>query len=151
MCIKMGSIFLYGLRKLKFRYNTYFIEASSYKDKLEQGDCEVGKKIIIVDELFDNGRTLFTVKNKVLNDKEINTSEENVFTCVLLRKAKPTKYAPPDFIGLDSLPNLWVVGYGLDFEQEKRLYAMPSGEDNKIFSDKEEYKKMRLRLKEMSI
>jgi hypothetical protein len=104
-----------------------------------------GKKVILLDELFDNGTTLHQVKQKLL--QELNKSEEDIFTCTLFRKAKPTSWPAPDLWGID-IPDVWVVGYGLDDAQEKRgwphLYAcpklpeIPKTDADRIFDSPEE-------------
>lgn len=129
-------------RRLTIPYSLYFIEASSYKNK--QTQCEElellskiipskfeGKTVILIDELFDNGLTLHQVKSKLLS--EVPTlKEDDIFTCVLFKKDKETSYPSPDLIGFNNLPNVWVVGYGLDDKQEKRgwkhLFAVPKSE-----------------------
>jgi len=168
-CILKGAVFFYVdlLRKLKIPYNCYFIEAQSYKEDQSQGDCEVlsllnpqkfkGKKIILVDELYDNGKTLATVKKRLLANINIATKAEDIFTCVLLQKTKSasSKYPSPDFVGLNDLPDIWVVGYGLDDSQEKRgwthLFGVPrkAGEKveaDEIFTDDAKYKILRNKL-----
>jgi len=168
-CILKGAVFFYVdlLRRLKIPYNCYFIEAQSYKEEQKQGECEVlsllnphkfkGKKIILVDELYDNGKTLATLKTRLLANTEIAAKEEDIFTCVLLQKSKSgnSKYAPPDFVGLKELPDIWVVGYGLDDGQEKRgwshLFGVPrkAGEKveaDEIFTDDAKYKILRNKL-----
>src|SRR5688572_5982260 len=62
-------------RKLIFPHSLYFIEASSYKNEQTQSEeLELLSKIIpskfenkiviLLDELYDNGLTLYQVKNK---------------------------------------------------------------------------------------
>lgn len=50
------------------------------------------RKVIVVDELFDNGNTINAVKDKIVSDLLIPSS--HVFTCSLLRKDKATDRAP---------------------------------------------------------
>lgn len=141
-CILKGcSYFLVDLtRKLTIPHSIYFIEASSYHDKQVQGErIELlsilvpskfhGRKVILLDELYDNGFTLDAVKSKLI--EEIKLNPDDVFTCTLFHKAKNSvsKYEQPNLIGFANLPDLWYVGYGLDDRQEKRnwvhLYAIP--------------------------
>ena len=146
-------------RRLTIPYSLYFLEASSYKNK--QTQCEElellskivpskfeGKTVILIDELFDNGLTLHQVKNKLLSEVT-SLKESDIFTCVLFKKDKETKYPSPDLIGFDILPNVWVVGYGLDDKQEKRgwkhLFAVPKSDgipknsDDNLFDDPDYY------------
>jgi len=150
-------------RRLTIPYSLYFLEGSSYKNKQTQSEeLELlskivpskfeGKTVILIDELFDNGLTLHQVKNKLL-DEVTSLKATDIFTCVLFKKNKETKYPSPDLIGFDILPNVWVVGYGLDDKQEKRgwkhLFAVPKSDgipkhlhDN-LFDDSDYYKSLR--------
>ena len=62
--------------------------------------------------------------------EELGKKAEDLFTCTLFlkRKGNASQYPLPDLFGLE-LPDVWVVGYGLDDAQEKRgwsnLYACP--------------------------
>ena len=72
-------------------------------------------------------------------------------TCTLFKKNKTTEYPDPDLFGV-TVPNVWLVGYGLDDNQEKRnwtmLYAVPKlpgiteSDDDILFRDDEIYQKM---------
>jgi hypoxanthine-guanine phosphoribosyltransferase len=73
------------------------------------------KTVVLVDELYDNGTTLNAVKAKLM--EELNLPSERIFTCCLFRKSKTTNAIPPDLVGFDDLPDLWLVGYGLDDAQ----------------------------------
>lgn len=48
---------------------------------------------------------------------------------VLEKQKKNPEYPPPNYTGIDNLPDLWLVGYGLDDKGDKRnildLWAMP--------------------------
>ena len=150
-------------RRLTIPYSLYFLEGSSYKNKQTQSEeLELlskivpskfeGKTVILIDELFDNGLTLHQVKNKLLSEVT-SLKDDDIFTCVLFKKNKETKYPSPNLIGFDILPNVWVVGYGLDDKQEKRgwkhLFAVPKSEgipknehDN-LFDDQDYYDVLR--------
>jgi len=102
--------------------------------------------------LFDNGLTLHQVKNKLLSEVT-SLLADDIFTCVLFKKNKETKYPSPDLLGFDILPNVWVVGYGLDDKQEKRgwkhLFAVsksdgvPKHSDDNLFDDPNYYNYLR--------
>jgi len=104
-CILKGAVyFLVDLtRRLKFPYSLYFIEASSYFDgQTQQEQITVSskivaskfndKKVILIDELFDNGKTLENVKQKILSTENITISAKDIFTCCLFRKEKLVKF-----------------------------------------------------------
>ena len=73
----------------------------------------VGRKVVLVDELFDHGLTLSAVRAKLL-EPPIGVPAGDITTVCLLQKAKETHFAPPDVCGFSQLPDLWVVGCGLD-------------------------------------
>ncbi len=75
----------------------------------------VGKDIIVVDDILDTGKTLYEIK-KLLKDRGANS----VKLCVLLNKPEGRKVdIEADYIG-DLVPNEFVVGYGLDYNERYR-------------------------------
>jgi len=162
VCILKGAAYFYVdlTRELTIPHSCYFIEATSYHDSQSQTGLSIfssivpekfiDKHVIIVDELFDNGETLNNIKSAI--HTKANVPLEMIFTCTAFKKNKETKYQLPDLCGI-SLPDVWVVGYGLDNKQENRhfknLYAIPKDgnvtktDDDKIFDDEELWGKMR--------
>lgn len=151
VCILKGCMYFCTdlTRMLRIPHTLYMIEASSYHDRQTQSDrIEVlsliqpdkfnNKTIVILDELYDNGFTLESVKQEII--KKSNITPENVYTCTLFKKDKIVAYPHPDFYGV-LLCDVWLNGYGLDHQGEKRnweyLYACPkSGDIEKTFGDK---------------
>ncbi|HMS17027.1 MAG TPA: hypoxanthine phosphoribosyltransferase [Planctomycetota bacterium] len=76
----------------------------------------VGRTVIIVDDILDTGRTLHSVKSRLLTDHGV----ADVQTCVLLDKAA-RRVAPvkADFVGFE-VEDVFVVGYGLDYQDHYR-------------------------------
>ena len=76
-----------------------------------------GRHVLIVDDILDSGKTLRRV-HAMIHERE----PASLRTAVLLRK--PDK-APPDvpveFVGFD-IEDLFVVGYGLDYNDHYRNY-----------------------------
>lgn len=144
--LKGAYLFVSDLTKLlRIPYTTYFVGASSYGDGQQQGDLQrllrlvpekfVGRKVILLDELFDRGTTMFEISQCLLNNKELHLSREDLFTCTLFAKKAKTAHdrlPRPDLVGIDRLPDLWLVGYGLDDCGEKRgwkhLFACPKSD-----------------------
>lgn len=168
VCILKGAVYFFTdlTRQLTIPHSTYFIEASSYRDAQTQQEVEVcslinpskfqGKEVIIIDELFDNGNTMKMVVKKISEEGKIYIGQ--IFTCTLFKKNKgatENAFSLPDLYGF-SVPDVWLVGYGLNDRQEKRnwthLYACPKSgevsksEDDRIFEDEEYYQKIRTQL-----
>jgi hypoxanthine phosphoribosyltransferase len=74
-----------------------------------------GRNVVIVDDIFDSGRTLAFAKSSLER-----RGAARVLTCVLVDKEVP-RAAPivPDFVGF-SCPPVFVVGYGMDFRNRYR-------------------------------
>jgi hypoxanthine phosphoribosyltransferase len=148
-------------RQLTIPYSAYFIHASSYHDSQTQSDSISissiepskfdGKYVILLDELFDNGHTLSEVKTAI--QTKANVQSDMIYTCTIFRKSnKNSPYELPNLSGI-IVPNIWLVGYGLDDRQEKRgwshLFACPKCDgveksaDDAIFESDIEYDNMR--------
>ena len=70
-----------------------------------------GQHVLLVDDIFDSGRTL----DAILADLR-GRGAASVRSLVLLRKQGRAEVAiQPDFVGFD-IPDLFVVGYGLDYD-----------------------------------
>jgi hypoxanthine phosphoribosyltransferase len=86
-----------------------------------------GRDVLLVDDIFDTGRTLVQVMKiiRVLEPASLRSA-------VLLRKeGRQEVDYQPDFLGFD-IPNEFVVGYGLDYAEMYRnlphLAALEPGE-----------------------
>ncbi|MDQ7822173.1 MAG: hypoxanthine phosphoribosyltransferase [Candidatus Eremiobacteraeota bacterium] len=74
-----------------------------------------GKHIIIVEDIVDEGYTLFQIKEALLLRKPASLK-----ICTLFDKPARRKVAvTPDYIGF-TIPNKFIVGYGLDYKQRFR-------------------------------
>ncbi|HXE53000.1 MAG TPA: phosphoribosyltransferase family protein, partial [Tepidisphaeraceae bacterium] len=74
-----------------------------------------GRHVVLVDDVLDSGQTVRMVQ-AVLREREV----ASLRTCVLLRKDRPeTRDIPVDYVGFD-IPDVFVVGYGLDFNNYYR-------------------------------
>ena len=70
-----------------------------------------GRHVLLVDDILDSGRTLSFLR-KDMSDR----GAASVRTCVLLRKRIPPAMSTPcEFVGFD-IPDLFVAGYGLDYD-----------------------------------
>src|SRR5271157_2075094 len=112
------------VRHLSLPLRLDFIGVSSYGAGTESGELVFtkelrldvrGRDVLLVDDILDTGKTLSRVlpKLRALKPRRIQT-------CVLLDKpARRTHDVEADFIGF-SIPDLFVVGYGLDFAERYR-------------------------------
>ena len=102
-----------------------FIYLASYDgERISRGQVRVlrdvesdirGRNIVIVDDIFDSGRTLAFAKASL-----VAGGAARVLTCVLLDKQVPRAAAiVPDLVGF-SCPPVFVVGYGLDLHNRYR-------------------------------
>ncbi len=72
-----------------------------------------GRDVLIVDDILDSGATLAAVRDEVSSH-----GPSSCRICVLLRKQRPragSAGGEADYVGFD-IPNVFVVGYGLDFD-----------------------------------
>lgn len=74
-----------------------------------------GRHVLLVDDILDSGGTVKLVA-AMLNE----SGAAGVRTCVLLRKDRPSaREVPVDYVGFE-IPDEFVVGYGLDFNNYYR-------------------------------
>lgn len=102
-----------------------FVQASSYgSGTVSSGEIEIikdisedlsGFDVLLVEDILDTGRTL-----KHIHDMLSKRNPESIAVVTLLDKPSRREvdiYA--DYIGID-VPNAFVVGYGLDYDQYYR-------------------------------
>lgn len=113
------------IRRLDLPLKIALVQASSYRGATTTaGQLHVqdellpdlkGRHILLIDDILDTGRTL---KHMVEHLRNLGTA--SVRTAVLLRKeGRQEVEIEPDFIGF-TIPNEFVVGYGLDYDDEYR-------------------------------
>lgn len=101
-----------------------FMDVSSYAGTHSTGEIQIlkdletpvsGKDVLIIEDIVDTGKTLKTVK-RTLGDRGANS----VKIATLLNKPAGRQVAiEPDYSGFD-VPDAFVVGFGLDFNQRYR-------------------------------
>lgn len=121
-----GTVMFIGdlIRQLSHPLRLDFMGVSSYGKGTESGDLVFtkelrldvqGRDVLLVDDILDTGRTLRRVLEKLclLGPKRIRT-------CVLLDKpARRVERVKADYVGF-TIPDQFVVGYGLDFAEKYR-------------------------------
>jgi hypoxanthine phosphoribosyltransferase len=73
-----------------------------------------GQHVVIVEDILDTGHTLSYLYG-ILQGR----NPASIHTCVLVRKRRPSVDVPLDYLGFE-IPDVWVVGYGLDFADKYR-------------------------------
>ena len=121
-----GSVVLLAdlIRQLEMPLRVGVLQASSYRGATTRGAITInsdllldvkGRDVLLVDDIFDTGHTLAEVIP--LLEKMGATS---VKSAVLLRKhGRQEVEIETEFVGFD-IPNEFVVGYGLDYQDQYR-------------------------------
>jgi hypoxanthine phosphoribosyltransferase len=73
-----------------------------------------GHHVIVIEDIVDTGSTLDYL-HRILKGRK----PASLKTCVLLKKERSAIQVPIDYLGFE-IPNVWVVGYGLDFADTYR-------------------------------
>ena len=112
------------IRHLSLPLRLDFVGVSSYGAGTESGELVFtkelrldvrGRDVLLVDDILDTGRTMKRVLAKLRPLKP-----RCIKTCVLLDKpARRVEKVKADYVGF-TIPDLFVVGYGLDFAERYR-------------------------------
>jgi hypoxanthine phosphoribosyltransferase len=136
--ILTGSIIFLAdlIRHLDMPVRVALVRASSYRDStLSPGELRVdvdqlpdlsGRHVLLIDDILDTGRTISRLVDDIRRHKP-----DSLRVAVLLRKhGRQEIPLEPNWVGFD-IPNLFVVGYGLDCNDEHRhlpyLAVLPPG------------------------
>jgi hypoxanthine phosphoribosyltransferase len=113
------------VRRIDLPLRVAFITASSYRGSATSaGKLEIrdellpditGRHVLLLDDILDSGKTLTRVVAHL-----IDRGAASVKVGVLLRKIGRQEVPfEPDFVGF-TIPDKFVVGYGLDYDDEYR-------------------------------
>jgi hypoxanthine phosphoribosyltransferase len=112
------------IRHLSLPLRLDFIGVSTYREGTAAGDLVFtkqlrldvrGRDVLVIDDILDTGRTLKRVCAVLREHKP-----RRLKICVLLdKKARRVERVQADYVGF-SIPDLFVVGYGLDFAERFR-------------------------------
>jgi hypoxanthine phosphoribosyltransferase len=123
--IMTGSVVLLAdlIRKLEMPLRVGVVQTSSYRGT-ERGPLTINSElmlditdrdVLLIDDIFDTGHTL---KEVIQLMKSLGPA--SLRSAVLLKKSgRQEVYLVPDFVAFD-IPDEFVVGYGLDFNDEYR-------------------------------
>jgi hypoxanthine phosphoribosyltransferase len=125
--LKGSFIFLSDLvRLLTVPHRVEFIAVSSYGDRESEDPGAVrlildvrhdigGKDVLVVEDIVDTGHTLAYLERLLAARLPASLK-----ACALLRKLDRAEVdIAIDYLGFD-IPDVWVVGYGLDFAEQHR-------------------------------
>jgi hypoxanthine phosphoribosyltransferase len=112
------------LRAVSLPLRLDFIGVSSYRDATVPGGLVFtkelrldvrGRDVLLVDDILDTGRTLSRVRARLLA-----LQPRHLKICVLLDKpSRRLEDVPADYVGF-TIPDEFVVGYGLDYAEKYR-------------------------------
>lgn len=126
VCVLNGSFMFTAdlMKNLTVRSEVTFVKYKSYEGTESTGEVKEimgiqvpikDKEIIIVEDIVDTGQTLSHIY-KVLQKHQ----PKSIKTATLLYKPKAYKGTLPiDYVGKE-IPNDFVVGYGLDYDEQGR-------------------------------
>lgn len=124
--LRGAFIFMADLtRHLQTPHVVDFMALASY-EKSRSGDVRIlmdtrepihGQHVLIVEDIFDSGNTL-NFLYRALGEHQ----PASLQTCVLVHKKRERQvelHQPIDYLGFE-IPDVWVVGYGLDYDNQYR-------------------------------
>ena len=129
VCILKGSVVFFAdlMRAIDLPIKIEFMTASSYGSATvssgkvtivsELDKKIVDKHVILVEDIIDSGRTIAYIKKDMLNK-----GVKSLKVCALLDKPdRRVSDVEADYIGF-TIPDEFVVGYGLDYDQKYRNF-----------------------------
>lgn len=122
--LKGAFIFLADLtRQLDIPHIVDFMALSSYGKTTTSGAVRIlmdlrepveKQHVLIVEDIVDSGQTLHYLY-RILKDRD----PASLKTCVMVKKVRDHLDVPIDYLGFE-IPDVWAVGYGLDFADQYR-------------------------------
>lgn len=136
--LKGAFIFLADLtRELAIPHVVDFMALSSYGKTTESGAVRIlmdlrepieGQHVLIVEDIVDSGQTLLYLQHLLLG-----RNPASLRTCALVRKRQTHTDFPVDYLGFD-IPDVWVVGYGLDYADRFRTLPFVAELKKEVYS-----------------
>lgn len=114
------------MRKIEVKSDVVFVKLASYQGTESTGEVKQivgltkgveGKTVVVVEDIVETGNTIEEI-HKILKD----AGAADIKICTLLYKPDAYKKSIPiDYAALQ-IPNDFIVGYGLDYNQLGRQY-----------------------------
>lgn len=137
--VMTGCIILLAdmIRQLNMPLRVGVVQASSYRDTTTAGTLVINsdlmldisdRDVLVLDDIFDTGKTMVELlaTMKTLGPKSVKTG------VLLLKEGQQQVDYRPDYVAF-TIPNEFVVGYGLDYRDEYRnLPFLASLEEHEI-------------------
>ena len=128
LCVLNGSIMFMGelMKRINFDCQTISIKLTSYEGTNTTGKVKQamgltssieGRRVIVVEDIVDTGNTIVELKEIL---KENGAAESKICTLLL----KPDAYKKDikiDYVAME-IPNDFIVGFGLDYDEIGRNY-----------------------------
>lgn len=126
ICVLRGAVIFLSdlLREIDTFVDMDFMAVSSYEGTQSTGVVNIikdltvnveGKNVLVVEDILDTGRTLDYLI-RILKER----NPESIKICsLLIKKGREEIKVPVDYYGF-YIPNEFVVGYGLDYDDKYR-------------------------------
>jgi hypoxanthine phosphoribosyltransferase len=138
--LKGAFIFMADLtRYLSVPHIVDFMALSSYGKTTTSGAVRIlmdlrepieGQHVLVVEDIVDSGHTLHYL-HQILGGR----NPASLRTCALVRKKRDNISVPVDYLGFD-IPDVWVVGYGLDYADRYRTLPYVAELKPEVYSPK---------------
>ena len=128
LCVLNGSIMFMGelMKRLEFDCQIVSTKLTSYDGTNSTGKVKqamgltadlTGKRVIIVEDIVDTGNTIVELK-RIMEEAGASKS----YICTLLMKPEAYKKdIPIDYVAME-IPNDFIIGFGLDYDELGRNY-----------------------------
>jgi len=124
LCVLNGAMLFAAelLKRLNFNLELVSIKMKSYEGVSTTGKVKTamgltsgveGRRVIVVEDIVDSGYTMVALKD-ILKEK----GATDIYVCTMLYKpeALKVKDLKLDYVGM-SIPNDFIVGFGLDYDE----------------------------------
>lgn len=128
LCVLNGSIMFMSelMKRLDFNCQIVSTKLTSYEGTSSTGKVKqamgltadlTGRRVIIVEDIVDTGNTIVELK-RIL--EEAGAAESRICT-MLLKPDAYKKDIPLDYVAME-IPNEFIIGFGLDYDELGRNY-----------------------------
>ena len=128
LCVLNGSIMFTAelMKRLKFNCQVVSTKLTSYEGTSTTGKVKQamgltsdisGRRVIIIEDIVDSGNTIVELKEIL---KEKGAAESRICT-LLLKPEAYKKDVKLDYVAME-IPNDFIVGFGLDYDEYGRNY-----------------------------